>query len=39
METQLTDLYGIFTFEAGRHIIKDCPLVKVMENGKVFIAD
>ena len=39
METQLTDLYGVFTFEAGRAVIKDGPLVKAMENGNVFIAD
>lgn len=39
METQLSDLYGIFNFEAGKAVIQDGPLVKTMENGQVFIAD
>ena len=39
METQLSDLYGVFNFEAGKAVIKDGPLVKTMENGQVFIAD
>ena len=39
METQLSDLYGVFYFEAGKAVIQDGPLVKAMENGQVFIAD
>ena len=39
METQLSDLYGVFNFEAGKAVIQDGPLVKTMENGQVFIAD
>ena len=39
METQLGDLYGVFNFESGKATIQDGPLVKSMENGKVFIAD
>ena len=39
MDTQLSDLYGIFNFEAGKAIIQDGPLVKTMENGQIFIAD
>ena len=38
-ETQLSDLYGVFNFEAGKPVIQDGPLVKTMENGQVFIAD
>ena len=36
---KLNSLIYIFTFEAGNLIINDSPLVKAMENGKVFIAD
>ena len=39
METQLTDLFGVFNFEAGKPVIHDGPLVKAMEEGHVFIAD
>jgi len=39
MDTQLSDLYGIFNFEAGKAVIQDGPLVKSMENGQIFIAD
>lgn len=39
MDTQLSDLYGIFNFEAGKFVIQDGPLVKTMENGQIFIAD
>ena len=39
LETQLSDLYGVFNFEAGKPVIQDGPLVKTMENGQVFIAD
>ena len=39
MDTQLSDLYGIFNFEAGRAVIQDGPLVRTMENGQIFIAD
>lgn len=39
METQLSDLYGVFNFEAGKPVIQDGPLVKTMENGQIFIAD
>ena len=36
---KLNSLIYIFTFEAGNLIINDGPLVKAMENGKVFITD
>jgi len=39
MDTQLSDLYEIFNFEAGKAVIQDGPLVKSMENGQIFIAD
>ena len=39
IETQLSDLYGVFNFEAGKPVIQDGPLVKTIENGQVFIAD
>ena len=39
LETQLSDLYGSYNFELGKPIIQDGPLVKAMENGKIFIAD
>ncbi len=39
METQLSDLFGVFNFEAGKPVIHDGPLVKAMEEGHVFIAD
>ena len=39
IETQLSDLYGVFNFVAGKPVIQDGPLVKTMENGQVFIAD
>ena len=39
VETQLSDLYGVFNFEAGKPVIQDGSLVKTMENGRVFIVD
>lgn len=39
MDTQLSDLYGVFNFEAGKAVVQDGPLVKTMENGEIFIAD
>ena len=39
METQLSDLFGVFNFESGKPVIQDGPLVKAMENGQIFIAD
>ena len=39
METQLSDLYGVFNFEAGKAVIKDGPLIKTMEKEQLFIAD
>ena len=39
MDTQPSDFYGIFNFEAGKAVIQDGPLMKTMENEQVFIAD
>ena len=39
IETQLSDLFGVFSFEAAKPNITDGPLVEAMEKGEVFIAD
>ena len=39
METQLSDLYGVYNFESGKSVFQDGPIVRAMENGQVFIAD
>ena len=39
METQLSDLYGVYNFESGKSVFQDAVLIKATEDGKVFIAD
>lgn len=39
METQLSDLYGVFHFEPCKSVIQDGPLVKKKEDGQVFISN
>ena len=39
LETQLSDLYGVYNFESDKSVFQDGPIVKATENGQVFIAD
>ena len=39
METQSSDLYGVYNFESGKSVFQDAALIKATEGGKVFIPD